>query len=1684
MRNYGPDDATAVKVNDILPKGLVLKSYNGTKGVYSNGVWSIGVLAKGAGATIDIICLVNDTGSFKNVVNVTGNEYDYDLTNNNAFRSINVPKAADLMVTKRVNVSAPNYGELVKWTINVRNYGPDDATGVKVNDILPAGLVLKSSNASVGRYSNGVWNIGALAKGTGASLEIVCLVNKTGSFKNVVNVTGKEFDYNLDNNNAFRSINVAKATDLRITKSVNNSTPNYGDSVKWTISVRNYGPDGATGVKVSDILPSGLVLKSYNATKGVYSNGVWSIGVLDKGAGATIDIVCIVNKTGSIKNIVNVTGNEYDYNLTNNDAFRSINVPKAADLRITKSVNNSAPNYASLVKWTVNVRNYGPDDATGVKVNDILPQGLVLESYNASVGRYSNGVWNIGALAKGSAASLEIVCLVNATGSFKNVVNVTAKEFDYNLTNNNAFRSINVAKSSDLQVNKRVNVSAPNYGDLVKWTVTVRNNGPDNATGVKVNDILPEGLILKSYNATKGVYSAGVWSVGVLAKGSSAAIDIICLVNRTGYVKNVVNVTGNEFDHNLSNNNASKSVKVPKAADLRITKSVNDSAPNYGSLVKWTVNVRNYGPDDATGVNVSDVLPEGLILKSFNATKGVYSNGVWSIGNLSKGAGARIDIVCQVNKTGSVKNVVNITGNEYDYNMTNNNAFRSINVPKAADLSVSKAVNNTAPNYGDLIKWTITVKNNGPDNATGIVLRDVLPEGLVHVSYASAKGNYSNGVWNISRLASDASVRLNIICKVNRTGTIKNVACVSANEYDINMTNNNASKSIKVPKAADLSVSKAVNNTAPNYGDLIKWTITVRNNGPDTAHDIVLSEILPKGLVVINASGNYNEGKWTVESLDAAKSLRFEIVTLVNKTGSIVNRVSVTGKEYDINMTNNNASKTVKVPKAADLEVTKHVNNTAPNYGDLITWTLTVKNNGPDDATGVVLCDILPDGVILVSSADYSDGIWNIGNLSKGASLSRDIVCKVNKTGTVVNIANVTGNEYDIDKTNNAANQSITVPPAADLEIIKTVNDSAAKYHDYVTWTLIVTNNGPDAAHDVAVEDIMPDGLVIESAGRNYSDGKWNIGTLDAFSSVKLEIVTFINKTGSLVNNASVSGREYDYDLSNNNGSSSLNVSKAADLEISKIVSNPNPNYLDKVKWIIIVKNNGPDTASNVKVAELLSDAFELINSTANKGNYAEGIWSVGSLDVDEKAILEILVKVVRTGNFTNAVNVTGDEYDHNASNNQANKSVIVNPSADLEITKDVNNTSPNYNDLVKWTVSITNNGPDKANGIQIMDLLSENLEMIIYNSTKGFYDDGMWKFCCLEVGEVVYLEIITRVLEIGETENIATAECDEYDYNPENNRDTASIDVAPACDLEITKSVNQSRIDYKKSVEWTLIVKNNGPSDATGVEVTDLLPDGLTYVCSEGDGDYTSNGTWFVGNIASGQSRELRIISRADKTGSFDNVATVIGNEYDYDDSNNKAIESLTVNPAADLSITKTVSKAESYVDDIITYTIEITNNGPDAAENIRVNEVMDKSLILKSFSLASGDYDAESNVWTIKSLANGEKTSLYINAVATKEGLVHNKVSVLADTLDDDLSNNYAEAIVEIIKKILDPENPYNPELYHDLKGFEKVSDNLNIVAKAGIQMKETGIPIGLLMIFSLISIAISGSKISKKR
>jgi len=209
----------------------------------------------------------------------------------------------------------------------------------------------------------------------------------------------------------------------------------------------------------------------------------------------------------------------------------------------------------------------------------------------------------------------------------------------------------------------------------------------------------------------------------------------------------------------------------------------------------------------------------------------------------------------------------------------------------------------------------------------------------------------------------------------------------------------------------------------------------------------------------------------------------------------------------------------------ADIGVLKSVNDSTPDIGDTITFTLTVTNNGPDNATGVYVLDTLPSGYTYISdngggSFDPATNKWDIGSLTVGATTVLNINARVNSSGDTLNIALTKSGVYDPVDDNNSDTSHVTPLTFADLVTVKTLSsgDSTPNEGDVVSFNIMVTNKGPGQSTNTTLTDLIPSSLTA-TANNGLADqgsyssvtGIWTIGTLAVGDSVNLHLEGTVN---------------------------------------------------------------------------------------------------------------------------------------------------------------------------------------------------------------------------------------------------------------------------------------------------------------------------------------------------------------------------------------------------------------------------------------------------------------------------------------------------------------------------------------------------------------------------------------------
>jgi uncharacterized repeat protein (TIGR01451 family) len=376
------------------------------------------------------------------------------------------------------------------------------------------------------------------------------------------------------------------SADISLTKSVSATTAQPGDTLTYTLTLNNSGPNAATSVAVSDGLPSSLTFGSCSATGGVscgYSGGAVAAtyATLDVNSPQTITVVATVN--AGVQDAVTVSNtatanasSPTDPNTDNNTASASFTVHNRADLAVTKQASVTTAEVGDHFTYTITLTNLGPYDAKSVVLSDALPQGVTFNSCASTVGSCvltaGGASVNLAQLTNGSSVNLTIQATLNysvADGTLvTNTASVTSTTFDPNTANNSSSATLRAQNNSDLFVTQSV-VKLANQ--QLQYTINVQNLGPYQARQLVLNDAIPNG--------TKFVSVApGPWACAPISAGSTGVLSctvatlnvnvtdtssLVVKVTATGSsISNTVTVKASTFDPNGANNSSTLVTKV------------------------------------------------------------------------------------------------------------------------------------------------------------------------------------------------------------------------------------------------------------------------------------------------------------------------------------------------------------------------------------------------------------------------------------------------------------------------------------------------------------------------------------------------------------------------------------------------------------------------------------------------------------------------------------------------------------------------------------------------------------------------------------------------------------------------------------------------------------------------------------------------------------------------------------------------------------------------------------------------------------------------------------------------------------------------------------------------------------------------------------------------------------------
>ncbi|MBG0193748.1 DUF11 domain-containing protein [Clostridioides difficile] len=759
-------------------------------------------------------------------------------------------------------------------------------------------------------------------------------------------------------------------------------------------------------------------------------------------------------------------GNDY---AIDDVSLREIAVPTFTPI---KTSNTETANVGDIITYTVTLDNTCDSPLTNVFFRDLIPNGLEFIPGTVTVDGVSvsgvdpNTGFPLPDIGGGTGVEVTFDVVVESIPNPNPTNNIATIDYSYTPVEGGIPNDFSVDSnpvpveviSADVEVTKLSEPTIVNPGEELIYTIKVVNNGPFPSENVVLTDDVPASIINPEYSLDGGVTFqpwTGSLNIGTLEVGETRVIIIRGIVNPStvGIITNTAVVSSTTADPNLNNNTSTIETEVNLLADILVMKTAEPNSAVPGTLLRYTIQVENLGPANAENVILNDDIPASIINPEYSLDGGASFqpwNGSLNIGTLNSGISLTVLIqgTVSLNSSEYIVNTATVSSTTPDPNPDNNTSTDETDISPLADISVVKGNEPVAIPGGRFI-YGIEIANAGPSFAENVTLTDNIPASILNPEYSIDNGvtfQPWNGSLNIGIL--DAEEIRNIIIRgtVNQTaiGTIVNTATVSSTTPDPNLNNNTSTSEAEVSSSADISVVKRSNQTVVVPGDVLDYTIEVRNAGPSTAQNVTLTDNIPASILSPEYSIDNGvtfqpwNGSLSIGTLDAGEIRNIIIRGIVSQTaiGTIINTATVSSTTPDPNPDNNTSTSEIDISSSADISVIKLANKTEACVGEQIDFVIVVSNAGPENAQNVTLIDNVLDKLKkAVFSLDRGvsfqpwTGSLNIGTLPAGTLrviLLRGII-KSTCLDRLTNIAEVTSTTPDSNLNNNISRVQVEI---------------------------------------------------------------------------------------------------------------------------------------------------------------------------------------------------------------------------------------------------------------------------------------------------------------------------------------------------------------------------------------------------------------------------------------------------------------------------------------------------------------------------------------------------------------------------------------------------------------------------------------------------------------------------------
>nr|WP_202113169.1 DUF11 domain-containing protein [Paenibacillus sp. MMS18-CY102] len=854
--------------------------------------------------------------------------------------------------------------------------------------------------------------------------------------------------------------------------------------------------------------------------------------------------------------------------------------------------------------------------------------------------------------------------------------------------------------------------------------------------------------------------------------------------------------------------------------------------------------------------------------------------------------------------------------------------------------------------------------------------------------------------WDITNV--DISARL-----VNNQSSAVLILTTSGDAYVVNA--NAIQININSPSIA---LTKSANVTGSVVGDTIRYTVTVSNTGTANAASVVLTDALPAGLTFV--SGSVTVAGVTKPTYDIIAGVPLGALNL-NSSVVITYQAKVTATPSGFVLPNSaNAaftfqsvaggptitgvipSNTVSTPVYTPIiGIAKSANRTTATVGSTVTYTLLVSNTGNIGAA-VTLADNIPTGSSFITGSFRVNGNVNaganpvtgvaIGTVAAGATSTVTFDVQVNSLPTPPQFVNQATSTYTYTPpdgrtvSGSASSNTLTLPVSLpNVTVAKSANVTDVAVGEPITYTSIITNNGTEPVTKVTLTDILPPGTVFV-AGSAIVGGTPNatanpgtgitVGTIAAGSSITVTIqatVSSMPASSQLVNQSNVS-----YSIGTFTGTTASNSVTTPVYQpvitLSKSANATAATVGDTLTYTITARNTG-NRAANVTLTDNIPNGSSFIAGSVTINGVASPSSSpltgipIGSLAHNALVIVTFQTLLNTLPSPAVLVDQAASSYTYtlpsgrNLAGSSISNTVTIPASApNVSIVKSASDTAVAVQEVLTYTLLVTNNGIAPVNNAVISDPVPAIASFVagsvtinavaapLANPNAGISLGSISPSATVAVTFKIRVNVLPST---GTLSNVASVGFTSGAFTGTSISNTVTTPVSEAL-ITIAKSSSVANVTVGDTFSYWFSLTNTGNASAT-VTLTDVVPAGSSFV----ENSVLVNGAPTpgvspvtgipVGVIPAGATSIVSYVVNVDNYPASRQLVNQASAAYEFALANGRTVTRSAASNAVtvlvallNVSLTKSASRSSAVVGDTMVYTSVLTNNGIANVNNI----------------------------------------------------------------------------------------------------------------------------------------------------